>query len=69
MNQFFFVIIGKQYNDSQATVISNQIIQEVLKERDRQDAKFSPMPRKLNPYVWVAVLFEELGEVAQEIEA
>ena len=57
-----------QYDDSQKTVITDKIIREILEERDRQDTKFPPMSRKLDPLVWLAILFEELGEVAQEIK-
>ncbi|MFB2832959.1 hypothetical protein [Floridanema evergladense] len=48
--------------------IQSRIFTKIQEERKRQDIKFSPMPRKLSPLVWLAVLFEELGEVAKEIE-
>lgn len=45
----------------------NSILQEVIQERQRQDNKFGPSPRSLHSSVWLAVLLEELGEVARAI--
>lgn len=40
------------------------VIQAVLNERERQDAKFGPQ-RRLNPGLWHLILSEEVGEVAE----
>lgn len=34
-------------------------------ERDKQDAKWGPLPRHLSDVVWLTVLVEEVGECAQ----
>lgn len=49
--------------------MSNQqsIIEEIKLERERQDNKFGTQPRNLMPTVYLAVLTEELGEVARSI--
>lgn len=43
------------------------ILEEVQGERLRQDLKFGAQPRSLKPTVYLAVLTEELGEVARSI--
>lgn len=40
-------------------------IREILNERDRQDAKFSE--QNVPGYTWLAILTEEVGELAQAI--
>lgn len=47
--------------------VTNIVIKWVLQERKRQDAKFKPLPRNLDPLVWLAVIVEEIAEVAEEI--
>lgn len=47
--------------------VTDQILLEILNERDRQDEKFGQMPRGNDPLVWVAVILEELAEVSEEI--
>ena len=42
------------------------IAAKIYQERTRQDDKFG-MPQNLDPLVWVAILLEELAEVAEEI--
>lgn len=50
--------------------VQSLIFEKIKEERLRQDRKFDQtMPRRLSPLIWIAVIFEELGEVAQEIEA
>jgi len=41
------------------------VIDDVVLEREKQDAKWGEQNHV--PYVWLAVLTEEVGEVAQEI--
>jgi NTP pyrophosphatase (non-canonical NTP hydrolase) len=43
------------------------IFDEIRKERDRQDAKWGPLPRNLSDMIWLTVIIEEVGEVAQAI--
>lgn len=43
------------------------ILTEIKKERERQDLKFGAQPRSLKPIVYLAILMEELGEVARSI--
>ena len=43
------------------------ILEEIQCERLRQDLKFGSQPRSLKPTVYLAVLTEELGEVARSI--
>lgn len=49
------------------TDVQRTIELEIYQERARQDQKFGPMPRKLDPLVWVAILLEELAEVSEEV--
>lgn len=47
---------------------ANNIFAEILNERTLQDAKFGPVcGRDYGAYTWMAVLSEEVGEVAQAI--
>lgn len=55
-------------NDRSVSQVTNEVWVDVLQERARQDNKFSPLPRGLDPLVWLAVLKEELCETAREIE-
>lgn len=50
-------------------IMTNQksIIEEIKLERKRQDSRFGNQPRNLMPTVYLAVLTEELGEVARSI--
>lgn len=43
------------------------IYHRIIKERLRQDSKFGSMPRSLNPFIWMAVIAEELSEAIAEI--
>lgn len=43
------------------------ILKEIQSERLRQDLKFGVQPRSLKPALYLAVLAEELGEVARSI--
>jgi hypothetical protein len=44
------------------------ILAQILLERCEQDKKFNrTFPAQLDPLIWVAVLHEELAEVAEEI--
>jgi NTP pyrophosphatase (non-canonical NTP hydrolase) len=43
------------------------ILSEVEQERKRQDLKFGSQPQSLKPALYLAVLVEELGEVARSI--
>src|SRR5688500_14307902 len=45
----------------------NIIIDNVRSERDHQDRLWGPLPRGLSNGHWLAVLTEEVGEVAREI--
>lgn len=47
--------------------IQNELMQAILEERDRQDAIFGKQPRHRNPEVYLAVLVEEVGEIAKAI--
>lgn len=47
--------------------IQQAIIQKILAERIRQDEMFGVMPRNLKPSLWLAVLIEEVGEVARTL--
>ncbi len=40
--------------------------QAIWDERNRQDARWGPLPRGLSPGIWLGVLMEEVGEVATE---
>lgn len=40
----------------------------VSRECDRQVEPYGPLPRRYDPLVWIAILAEELAEVAQEIK-
>lgn len=48
-------------------MIQETIFEEVRQERLRQDDKFGSQPRNLKPEVYLAVLTEEIGEVARAI--
>ena len=54
-------------SDESEADVYRQIEREVYQERLRQDCRFGSMPRHLNPLIWIAVLTEELAEVAEEI--
>lgn len=43
------------------------IYQMIDDERDRQDAKWGPLPRNLSMMTWLTVLTEEVGECARAI--
>ncbi len=43
------------------------IFDEIQEERNSQDAKFGKQPRSLKPSLYLAVLMEELGEVARAV--
>lgn len=45
---------------------TTNVLNEVLQERQRQDAKFGP-DRNYTPHEWLCVLTEEVGEVANAI--
>lgn len=47
------------------TETADQVMQEVLMERDYQDAKWGVQDR--SPVEWLAILAEEFGEVSQEV--
>ena len=47
--------------------ITNIILENIIRERKRQDAKFGPSPRHLDSGAWLAILMEELGEVAKAV--
>ncbi|MGB3203739.1 MAG: hypothetical protein WBB28_01985 [Crinalium sp.] len=47
--------------------LASEIEREIMMERIRQDDKHGLMPRRLDPLVWVAILVEEVAEVAEEI--
>lgn len=36
-------------------------------EREKQDAKWGDLPRRLQDLLWLSILVEEVGEVAQAI--
>lgn len=40
---------------------------DIEDERLRQDERWGPMPRDLTPEEWLAILVEEVGEVAKAI--
>ncbi|NJR24522.1 MAG: hypothetical protein HC786_21375 [Richelia sp. CSU_2_1] len=52
--------------DNQLSPIAS-IFEEIQLERKRQDGKFGSQPRSLKPVFYLAVLVEELGEVARAI--
>lgn len=56
------------FDDERLAVATEVALVDILRERNRQDGKFKPLPRNLDPLVWLAVIQEELCEVAQEIE-
>ena len=43
-----------------------EAIQRVLKERDRQDAKWG-YPQDNTPFEWLSILTEEVGELAEAL--
>ena len=43
-----------------------QAIQRVIKERNRQDAKWG-FPQHNTPFEWLSILTEEVGEFAQAL--
>jgi NTP pyrophosphatase (non-canonical NTP hydrolase) len=43
-----------------------QVILDIVAERARQDAKFGDQTKR-TPFEWLAILTEELGEVAKEV--
>jgi len=47
--------------------MNDTIFEEIKQERIRQDNKFGKQPRNLKPSLWLAVLTEEVGEVARAI--
>lgn len=47
--------------------VQEYLLEELIKERVRQDAKFGNMPRSLKTEVWLTILMEEVGEVARAI--
>jgi NTP pyrophosphatase (non-canonical NTP hydrolase) len=44
----------------------NEVIEKVIAERDRQDAKWG-FPQRNSPFEWVSILTEEVGELAEAI--
>lgn len=44
----------------------NMIIADILQECDRQDAKWGA-DRDHDPFTWLAILVEEVGELAQAV--
>lgn len=56
------------FDDERLAVATEVALVDILHERNRQDTKFKPIPRNLDPLVWLAVIQEELCEVAQEIQ-
>jgi NTP pyrophosphatase (non-canonical NTP hydrolase) len=46
------------------TFLQSQALNKVLDERDRQDEKWSTH-RQIKPSIWLAILVEEIGEVAK----
>ncbi|MEG3929472.1 hypothetical protein [Microcoleus sp. T3_D1] len=47
--------------------MKSTIFKEIQNERDYQDKRFGKQPRSLKPTLYLAVLTEELGEVARAI--
>lgn len=45
----------------------DEIFKKINEERDRQDAKWGPNPRNLPLGEWLAVLVEEVGEIAKSL--
>jgi NTP pyrophosphatase (non-canonical NTP hydrolase) len=45
----------------------DEVFELINKERDKQDAKWGPLPRCLSDVVWLAILVEEVGECAQAV--
>jgi NTP pyrophosphatase (non-canonical NTP hydrolase) len=43
-----------------------QAIQRIIKERDRQDAKWG-FPQHNTPFEWLSILTEEVGELAEAL--
>lgn len=56
------------FDDERLAVATEVALVDILNERKRQDTKFKPLPRNIDPFVWLAVIQEELCEVAQEVE-
>ena len=44
-----------------------EIFSLINEERDKQDKKWGALPRNLSDLLWLAILTEEVGEVAQAI--
>lgn len=57
----------KNLDFSKPDQVQEWLLEELVKERVRQDAKFGAVPRHLRTEVWLTVLMEEVGEVARAI--
>lgn len=47
-------------------LITRRVLDDVLRERVRQDGKWGPQSH--DPFTWLMILMEEVGEVAEEID-
>lgn len=47
--------------------IQQQIIEQIIKERQRQDEKWGEPSPNHNPFIWQTILTEETGEAAKEV--
>lgn len=52
-------------SESLKKIIQKRVIDKVVKERDNQDERWGV--RDQHPSIWLTILTEELGEVANEI--
>ena len=46
--------------------VRRAVQEAIYAERDKQDARWGPLPRGLSDGIWLGVLVEEVGEVATE---
>lgn len=60
--------IGQAYPLHQLLGPTVTVIDQVLAERERQDARHgAPRERGITPHEWLAILVEEVGEVARDV--
>jgi NTP pyrophosphatase (non-canonical NTP hydrolase) len=63
-------IISDEPSYTPAPMVTPQLVavlRDVVKERQRQDAKWGPQDH--HPVWWMSILMEEVGEAAQEVLA
>jgi hypothetical protein len=56
-----------QCRKSKVTHRRSEVFELINLERDKQDAKWGALPRRLSDVIWLTILMEEVGECAQAV--